>query len=69
LLLNGDQTVLVTALQDGRLTGIGDNANIRVSTTNQPGRTEVTAIPEPATLGLFATFGGVALFIRRKFMI
>ena len=29
----------------------------------------VQTIPEPATLGLFAAFGGTALFIRRKFMI
>ena len=27
------------------------------------------SIPEPATLGLFAIFGGAALFIRKKFMI
>ena len=33
------------------------------------GRTEYTVIPEPATLGLFAVFGGAALFIRKKFMI
>ncbi|MDF7799029.1 hypothetical protein P4C99_06115 [Pontiellaceae bacterium B1224] len=29
----------------------------------------VTAIPEPATLGLVAAFGGTVLFIRRRFMI
>jgi hypothetical protein len=29
----------------------------------------VTAIPEPATLGLLAVFGGGVLFIRRKLMI
>ncbi len=29
----------------------------------------VTAIPEPATLGLVAAFGGAVLFIRRKFII
>jgi hypothetical protein len=29
----------------------------------------LTAIPEPATLGLLAVFGGGVLFIRRRFMI
>jgi hypothetical protein len=29
----------------------------------------MTAIPEPATLGLVAAFGGGILFIRRRFMI
>ena len=32
-------------------------------------QTAITAIPEPATLGLFAIFGGAALFIRKKIMI
>ena len=30
---------------------------------------EVTAIPEPATLGLITAFGGGILFIRRRFMM
>lgn len=30
---------------------------------------ELTAIPEPATLGLVAMFGGTVLFIRRKLMM
>ena len=30
---------------------------------------QVTAIPEPATLGLLGAFGGGILFIRRRFMI
>jgi len=30
---------------------------------------QATVIPEPATLGLFAAFGGVALWIRRQLMI
>ncbi|VGO14005.1 hypothetical protein PDESU_02562 [Pontiella desulfatans] len=30
---------------------------------------QVTAIPEPATLGMVAAFGGTVLFIRRRFMI
>ena len=32
---------------------------------NQP----VIAVPEPATLGLVAAFGGAVLFVRKKFMI
>lgn len=31
--------------------------------------TSITAIPEPATLGLLSAFGGAILFIRRRFMI
>ena len=30
---------------------------------------QIVVIPEPATLGLIATFGGAVLFIRRRFMI
>ncbi len=30
---------------------------------------QIRAIPEPATLGLVAAFGGAVLFIRRRFMI
>ncbi|MDF7822787.1 PEP-CTERM sorting domain-containing protein [Pontiellaceae bacterium B12227] len=36
---------------------------------NTPGIYTVTVIPEPATLGLVAAFGGGILFIRRRFMI
>lgn len=32
-------------------------------------RFEGTVVPEPATLGLVAVFGGAVLFIRRRFMI
>lgn len=32
-------------------------------------RTEYTVIPEPATLGLVAAFGGALFFVRRKFPI
>ena len=30
---------------------------------------DVSTLPEPATLGLVGAFGGVILFIRRRFMI
>ncbi|MDF7799267.1 PEP-CTERM sorting domain-containing protein [Pontiellaceae bacterium B1224] len=33
------------------------------------GASTLTAIPEPATLGLLGAFGGAILFIRRRFMI
>ena len=33
------------------------------------GRTEWTVIPEPATFGLVAAFGGAMLFLRKKIMI
>jgi len=37
--------------------------------TTNAGYTTITAIPEPATLGMVAAFGGALLFVRRKFMI
>ncbi|MDF7823643.1 hypothetical protein P4B35_06420 [Pontiellaceae bacterium B12227] len=35
----------------------------------EEGSLQVTVIPEPATLGLVAAFGGAVMFIRRRFMI
>jgi len=69
LMLAGDQTALVTALLDGRLTGYGSSANIQMDTTTFGGWTTVTAIPEPATLGMVALFGGGIMWIRKRLMI
>ncbi|MDF7801259.1 PEP-CTERM sorting domain-containing protein [Pontiellaceae bacterium B1224] len=44
---------------------IGTGGGIRISNT----RLQFSAIPEPATLGLIAMFGGGILFIRRRFMM
>ena len=42
---------------------------VGTSSGSAPTLTLTTAIPEPATLGLVATFAGAILFIRRRFMI
>ncbi|MDF7809483.1 PEP-CTERM sorting domain-containing protein [Pontiellaceae bacterium B12219] len=39
------------------------------SSTNQLNAIQLRAIPEPATIGLIAAFGGGLLIIRRRFMI
>ena len=69
--------VVVGALD---ITGLnpGDNVWLRIGESRPGGQTSgdlmmdnvtVTAIPEPATLGMVALFGGGILFIRRKLMI
>lgn len=47
----------------------GTQSMLLDSSTNQLNAIQLRAIPEPATLGLVAAFGGGVLFIRRKFMI
>ena len=50
--------------------GIGDIAGFRISSANTDIQdVGIAAIPEPATLGIMAVFGGAVLFIRRRFMI
>ncbi|VGO14177.1 hypothetical protein PDESU_02736 [Pontiella desulfatans] len=58
-------------------TAIANGGGIRIALVDNTFRNTVTffndsgiqAIPEPATLGLIAAFGGGILFIRRRFMI
>lgn len=45
----------------------GANGNVRSVTDDGLGTITVTAIPEPATMGLMALFGGVVLGYRRMF--
>jgi len=45
----------------------GDNGNVRSVTDNGSGGVVVTAIPEPATMGLMALVGGALLGFRRMF--
>ncbi|MDF7825986.1 PEP-CTERM sorting domain-containing protein [Pontiellaceae bacterium B12227] len=54
------------ATTDGTLTiTLTDNAYKHAAVS----QLSLTAIPEPATLGLVAAFGGAVLFIRRRFML
>lgn len=46
----------------------GDMVN-RVATTTGIDNVNLSVIPEPATLGMVAVFGGGILFIRRRFMM
>lgn len=52
----------------GTLTHGGVGGGVFTENFNVTGST-ITAIPEPATLGMVAAFGGAMLFIRRKLMI
>ena len=53
---------------DGTAQTVGDYSNFSLSSDGGSG-TVITIIPEPATLGLVAAFGGGILFIRRKLMM
>ncbi|MDF7809090.1 PEP-CTERM sorting domain-containing protein [Pontiellaceae bacterium B12219] len=57
-----DNEITFTATHDG-------NGAVRLSDLGSTIQLNVTAVPEPATLGLVALFGGGVLFIRRRFMI
>ena len=73
-LVNGDQVAsLTTWINGGSITANGGPStiadfNLDYNTTNA-GFTTLSVIPEPATLGLVAAFGGALLMIRRKLMI
>ena len=62
--LDGDQTSLMNLRAgQGYITGAEGPA------VYADGVTTLAAIPEPATLGLLACFGGAVLFVRRRFAI
>ena len=66
MVLWGDQVSTVEAYFDnGYITS--DLGFIATDLTSNPGYTTVspTAVPEPATIGLFAVFGGALMFVRR----
>jgi hypothetical protein len=51
------------------VTGLGDEGTDWSLTQGTNGDVVLNVIPEPATLGLIASFGGGILFIRRRFQI
>lgn len=66
LTLPGDFVgVLQNYVAANKIIGNGVNGNVSIDLTTNPGSTTVTAIPEPATIGLFAAFGGAIVFLRR----
>ena len=71
LIVNGDITATLAFLQgSGWITAYGGTGTVLMDYNNiNVGQTTLYAIPEPATLGMVAAFGGALLFIRRKFMI
>lgn len=52
---------------DGKIAS--DQGGINAIYDSETLTTTIVAIPEPATVGLVAMFGGAVLFIRRRFMI
>jgi hypothetical protein len=67
-----DAAAWETQIVDGGWTFGGTDIDATVFAENFEVSTDgltLTAIPEPATLGLVAAFGGAVLFIRRRFMI
>ncbi|MDF7809500.1 PEP-CTERM sorting domain-containing protein [Pontiellaceae bacterium B12219] len=71
-LTGGNQDIYLTATTDNEITFTCTqdmNGAIRLSDLGSTIEFEVTAIPEPATLGLIAAFGGGLLAVRRWFLI
>ncbi len=73
---NSRQNGVVVGALDISGLSVGDEVWLRISESRPGGTTggdlmmdNVTVIPEPATLGMVALFGGGILFIRRKLMI
>ena len=67
-----DQWVEFTISYTATAADVGDHVGIGLSGTTGlyvDDFSDITVIPEPATLGLVALFGGAVLFVRRKFMI
>ena len=63
--VNGDQE---GATWLSSFTAVDGGTGIQ-ATYDGSAQTTIVAIPEPATMGLVAVFGGAILFIRKKFMI
>jgi len=67
LVLAGDATAEVNDLiARGILQGNGLVGNVNVDLLSDPGYTVITAVPEPATLGLLALGGLAGIFARRR---
>jgi len=67
-----DQWVEFSVSYTATAADIGDHVGFGLSGTTGlyvDDFSDITVIPEPATLGLVAVFGGAVLFVRRKFMI
>ena len=67
LIAAGDTSTMTLDVTGRSVTGI----SLWMGASSAFGGTTIdtTVIPEPATFGLFAVFGGAALFVRKKFMI
>jgi len=66
--INADRLADInTWINDGSITAFGGAGTVIVSYDGS--QTHVSAIPEPATLGLVALMGGGLLWVRKRFMI
>jgi len=68
--VGGDMTAdLNILIANGSITGFGGAGTVSAVFDGGSNTTTLSAIPEPATLGMLAAMGGGILFIRRKFTI
>ena len=68
--MGGDFTTEVNAfVLSGDIIASGDGQFVSAIYDSGSDTTIVTAIPEPATLGMVLAFGGTIFWIRRTFMI
>ncbi len=65
----GDAEVFFRLGNDGTDVGVNAFMGTGYGDVTGTGQATLTVIPEPATLGMVAGFGGAILFIRRKLMI
>lgn len=63
ILASTELTHINTYISNGWITGYGDSSKVAVTTVGD--YIEITAVPEPATLGLLV-IGGIAGFLRKK---